>query len=98
MVSERAKANWNLWRWARTQKDELETRSASQHLELSSFSDRDDLQRRLVLFVKGINKNLAQEPVDLEEEMWQMAEEVEAQLLFQANKVSQQVCDSVHEL
>ena len=44
-----------------------------------------------MVFVKGINTNLAQESVELEEEISQMAEEVEAQLLFHANKVSQQI-------
>lgn len=96
--SVRAKANWNLGRWARTWEDELETILALQHLELSNFSDRDDLQKRLVVFVKGINTNLAQKSVELEEETSQMAEEVEAQLLFHANKVSQQIWDTGQEL
>lgn len=47
-----------------------------------------------MVFVKGINKILAQASMELELEMKQMAEKVEAQLLFRA-KVSQQICDTV---
>lgn len=70
---------------------ELETTLVFQHLKTSSFKDMDDLQKRLVLFVKGINTNLAQESEELEEGIQQMADEVEALVLHHARKVSQQM-------
>ncbi|KAI5943062.1 Apolipoprotein A-IV [Manis javanica] len=54
-----------------------------------AFKDMDDLQKRLVLFVKGINTNLAQESEELEEDIQQMAEEVETLVLHHARKFVQ---------
>lgn len=51
-----------------------------------------------MLFLKGINIYLAQESEELEKERDQMVEEVEARLLLHANKVSQQIQDTMHEL
>lgn len=55
------KGKLKLVKWIGTYEHKLENILTSQHPQLSNFNDTDDLQKRLVLFVKSINTYLAQE-------------------------------------